>query len=191
VAAPDRLGHLAPDHFQVRKLAAVQLGAGDGAALHHVIVRPEVGAEPRVGRVLCAGWLRVGGLGVVDVNELVLGELGVNLHVQQPALAAVCDFRYAANWLGELAVSEDSEPAGLFGDQQPAVGEERHAPGVVELGQRLDIYRPRLGLHRRRSSGCCKAAHGRQRHARRGAEVIHHGERSFVIEYTSYPLPWK
>jgi hypothetical protein len=59
--------------------------------------------------------------------------------------------------------------AGLLGDQQPAVGQIGHGPGIVELAQALDLELARgqrqvLGAGRT-DKGESGQAHGQQRQA--------------------------
>jgi hypothetical protein len=62
VPAADCPGHLAPDDFQVGKLAAVEPGAGDGAAEEDRVVALEVLPEAVVALVLRPGRLLLGRL---------------------------------------------------------------------------------------------------------------------------------
>src|SRR5699024_2299223 len=80
------LGHLLPDDLQVLQRAAA-------AAVQH---------QPRAGHGRTGG-VAFAGLGVADVDEVVVGEVRVQDHVTQAALAAVDHRRHAADPAGDVA----------------------------------------------------------------------------------------
>ena len=73
------------------------------------------------------------GPGEREVDVGLLGEVGVEGHVEEAALPLGEDRRRAADGVGERPVPvEDAEPARPLGHEGPAVGEERHRPRALE-----------------------------------------------------------
>ena len=71
------------------------------------------------------------GLGVAPVDPGVVGELRVQHHVEQAALAAGVHRRQPGHGLAEAAVAlDDAQPPGALGDEEAAVGQEGHRPRV-------------------------------------------------------------
>src|SRR3954470_2861861 len=89
-------------------------------------------------------------LGIGEIDELVFGKVGIESHVEQPALAFGEDLWHALEWLRFGAVfGHDANPAGSLGDQHAPIWQEDEAPGAVEpAGNRLDLDRPLLRVDR-------------------------------------------
>ena len=95
--------------------------------------------------------------GIGEIDQGIAGEAGVQADVEQAALAAGIDLRQAAHRRPfEPSAGEDPQATRPLGDQNPAVGQESHAPGLLEIeGQHLqavgrlgaaqDLLRPRDG----------------------------------------------
>ena len=96
--------------------------------------------------------------GIGEIEHGVPREVGVQADVEQAALAARIDLGQAADRRPfEPAVGEDAQPARPLGDQQAAVGQEGHAPRLLEIeGQhpqavgRLGAAQDLLGVRDRR-----------------------------------------
>src|SRR5690606_24660396 len=75
------------------------------------------------------------GLGVADVNDVVVGETGVQRNVAEAALSAVVDLGDALD-VADLAGGDvdQLQRAAFLGDQQAAVRQEGHRPGFAERG---------------------------------------------------------
>ena len=124
----------------------------------HLHVGQPFGVEPAArhrGRVAPAA-----GFAVAPVDELVVGELRVERHVEQAALAAGVHLRQAGQRGAGLAVEpDDAHPPRPFGDQQAAVGQEREPPRVLQPmrdGDDLDLERRR---QRRRTGAARQRQH--------------------------------
>ncbi len=77
-----------------------------------------------------AGHLR---LVIGEVHQLVLGELRMERDVHQASQAGGLHLRQAGDGRRiEHAVADDPQPTGALRDQDAAVGQKRHAPGLVE-----------------------------------------------------------
>ena len=121
------LWSLAEDDLQVLERLAVQSAARHGCA-----------------RAAFAG-LRIG-----QVDKLVGEEVGIERDVEEAALAFGLDLRHTREGLGDRTVRTDNaKRTHAFGHQHPAVGQENHAPRVVQaLCNRLDRERTVLGIDR-------------------------------------------
>jgi hypothetical protein len=144
---------LAEDHLDVLQAIARQPAARD--------------LGPEAGRITA---------GVGKIDEVVLGEAGMQRDVEQPALADGRDLRQSGNRLRvEPAVlADDAEPPWALGDQHSAVGKKGESPGMVEpLGHAHDADRVLLGLDCLRGGGhiaqCEDSAH--RRHATRTGKI--------------------
>ena len=72
--------------------------------------------------------LRVG-----EVDPAVLGEAGIDHHVEQAALASRRHLRHAPEGIGQSTVSSDAaEPPAALGHEHAAVGQEGQPPRMVE-----------------------------------------------------------
>jgi hypothetical protein len=72
--------------------------------------------------------------GIGEVEEVVLREVGMQADVEQAALATGIDPGHAADRPAlQPAVGEDPQPSRPLGDQQPPVGQEGHAPRLLEV----------------------------------------------------------
>ena len=137
MAAAADLGPLAEDHRHV-----LQGIADQPAARHRRADAAGLGAAARFG------------IGQIDPGAA--GEIGVQRHIEQAALAAGIDGRHAADG-GQCAAAVGiaaHQGAGLLGDQQAAIGQLGQAPGTgqiaaqgAQLGRRR---RCRRGRRRRR-----------------------------------------
>src|SRR3546814_11062643 len=98
----------------------------------------------------------------------VLAEVGMQNDVEEAALAARRYLRDAGNRLFEqAAVLEEAQAPRPLGDQQPAVGQEGEAPGMVEAGaQGLDaeVLLLRALARERKSAVWGKSGEGRVNH---------------------------
>ena len=118
------------EHQARAEVAAAVVARQGHVDLFHVLqARPrEPAAGDRRGGVVIVVGARVG-----EVNQAVVGEVRVERHVEQPALAVVPHLRHAGHRLGvEHAVGHDAEPAGAFGHQHPPVRQEGEAPGMLQ-----------------------------------------------------------
>ena len=80
-----------------------------------------------------------------QVDQAVACEVRVQRDVEQPTLAMRRDRRHAGDRFGvQPAVGEQPQSTRALGDQDAAVGQERHAPRVLEaLGEGHDAERTR------------------------------------------------
>src|SRR5690606_29911678 len=89
MTAADGLRRLTPDHLYVGQAIAIEPRARNGAAALNVVSGVEEPAKPRVALIACVGGLLRRSLGVRQVDELVLCEVGIDGHVEQAALFAL------------------------------------------------------------------------------------------------------
>lgn len=99
-----------------------------------------------IGRQLAAPNRRTRGavalLGVGQVDQTVLGEIGRQHHIEQTTLIDGKDLRHATQWLGQLAFSADpTQSAGTFGHQITlAIWKKGHRPGIGQaFGDGMDL----------------------------------------------------
>gem|GEM_PF-6529722 len=114
----------APDHFEAFDgiLVEIQRAFGEGGATGFVVA----------------------GLHEADVDDAIVGEVGVKLDVAQATLTGIGHLGCTAD-LGLLAVlGHELDGAGLFRDQQATIGQEFVCPGLIELGDRRTDERVRF-----------------------------------------------
>ncbi|CUH40976.1 hypothetical protein JSE7799_03717 [Jannaschia seosinensis] len=185
MAQTHRFRLLPPEDLWIDQSIAIQPGAHHHAALQHAVLHIDIGAQARVGieRRVCG--LLLGGFDVIEIDQAVLGEIGVDRHIEEPALIAVGDIRRPGDRLGKAALlGKAAQAARLFGDQQRAVGQVRHAPRILERRQLLDPERSRarqngVGVSKgglRRSSG-----YSCQSKCERGGQKGRSGHRSLPM----------
>src|SRR5690606_3221325 len=84
-----------------------------------------------------------------QVHEAVVREVRIERDVEQAALAFGEDVWDAFDRVRQLLAVEDPQLAGPLGDEQPAVRQERHSPGMVQpVRETLDVDRAALRLER-------------------------------------------
>src|SRR5690606_1039392 len=108
----------------------------------HVVVQP-----PPTGSRACLAV--AAGLGVRQVNQPILLEIGRKPHVQQSTLPSGEDLAYALQGFGNLAVEPDqAQTAGTLSDQHlTATRQKRQRPGTLQpTGNLLDADAPLLAL---------------------------------------------
>ena len=94
----------------------------------HVAQRVTVQPAPRQGGRAAAV---VVPLGVGEIDQPVVGEVRMERHVHQAAVAVVPHFRHAGNGARvELVIANQAQPAVALDNQHSAVRQERDAPGV-------------------------------------------------------------
>ena len=151
MAAPAELGHLPPDHRE-----AVEPRR---AALDHQPPAPDRGAAQAA----------VAGFREAQIDEAVIGEIGVEDDVAEPALPAIIDRRHAGDVDRAAAHRPQFEHAAPLGDQSlAAAGKEGHRPGLGELADRLDLER--AVLRRRAAATGAAEDHGGEK---QGTEPAH------------------
>jgi hypothetical protein len=92
-------------------------------------------------------------IGIAQEDSPALGEAAVDDDIEQPALARRPDLRHPGQRRRQLAVLADkAQPAGPFGHQHAAVGQEGESPGIDEAA--------RDGLDFQRSGGGRKCLGG-------------------------------
>jgi hypothetical protein len=113
--------------------------------------------------------ITLGRIGQVD--QPVRGKLGIERDVEQPALTAGVDRRYAFDRRGnELSLTHDAQAAGALGDEDARVRQKRHAPGMLEPGHDRDQLERRLLrgnralCHRIRATAAAGPGHDRADH---------------------------
>ena len=133
MAAPGHLRHLPPDHCEAVEPRSAAL-------------RDQPAAPDR-----CAARAALAGLDEAEVDEAVLGELGVKHDVAEPALAAIIDRRNAGDVdRGGALQGQQFQPPRFLGDKRlPTPRQEGHRPGLGELRHRVGAERPILRLGRR------------------------------------------
>ena len=90
------------------------------------------------------------GLRIGEIDEVVLGESGIERHIEKAALA-VCDYLgHACDGLGDDAVlGDDPQASGLLRDEHAAIGQKGKTPGLIEtVRHRLDLDLSLLGVDR-------------------------------------------
>ena len=103
------------------------VGRGDHQVLD-VTQRVPVQPAPREGGRAAAV---VVPLGVGEIDQPVVGEVGVERHVHQAAVAVDPHLRHPGDGTRiELAVAHHAQPAVALDDQHPAARQERDAPGM-------------------------------------------------------------
>jgi hypothetical protein len=136
----------------------------------HVVIEP----APRHGGAVAAfSSLREG-----EIDEPVRREVGIERHVEQPALVAHVDLRHAGDRVGKRARGRDvAQVARPLGHQHVAIGQEGDGPRIEQpVGESLDMDFAGLGgegpVHglraargekedrRRRRDEHCGAQHG-------------------------------
>ena len=71
------------------------------------------------------------GLGIGEVYEAVVGESGMEGHIQEPAVAVGSDLWHPGDGVRvEHAAAHDAKTTRPLGDQHVAVGKERDGPGM-------------------------------------------------------------
>ena len=93
----------------------------------------------------------VSGLGIGDIDEPVRCEVGIELDVEQPALAFGENLRHALERFRYRPVlGNDAKPSGSLGHQHAIVWQESETPRVFEtVRNRLNLDRARFGVDRR------------------------------------------
>jgi hypothetical protein len=90
------------------------------------------------------------GLRLGEIDEAVLGESGIERHIEKAALT-VCDyFGHAFDGLGDDAVfGHNPQASALLRDEHAAIGKKGKTPGLIEtLRHRLDLDLSLLGVDR-------------------------------------------
>src|SRR5690606_6323144 len=76
----------------------------------------------------------IASLGITDVDLLVVCELRMQHHIAQPTLAGMDHLRYAADGFRTICCQVvQAQRTRHLGDQQPAIRQEGHGPGSIEL----------------------------------------------------------
>lgn len=154
------LGLAAEDHPHVLKRGAVlrQPAGADGGA---------VSAVARLGKA--------------EPDLAGPGEIRRHGHVQEPALALVVDLGQALQRRRQLAVAVKPQGAGLFGDEQAAIGQKRHAPRIA---QPLDQRGAGQTQGQRQHRGAGLAGEGRRLAPGIGRRVVEIGQRGGAGQQT-------
>lgn len=161
MAQAECLRNLSPDHGHVAHCVSHEFGARHGGALQHVVLLVEGRSKTWIRGLAGGPGLLLGCLGVGEIERGVLYEVWIDLDVQQAALVMVDDLGHAGDRRRQLPAGVDAKPPGLFGDQQPLIGQERHAPrnsassfaeavpGKDEKARDLVATKPRTGPSQR------------------------------------------
>ena len=118
-------------------------GLGDHQVLHVVERASSSRPRARAGEAAAV----VVPLGVGEIDEAVVREVGMHGHVHQPAVAVGPHLRHAGDRVRvERAVAHDAKAAVALGDEHPAAGQERDGPGMRQSSDdRGDVDRVLFG----------------------------------------------
>ena len=102
----------------------------------------------------------VAGLGIGQVDQAVLGEIRRQGHVEQAALPLRGHLGYAFGRGQAAGNAQQPQIAGAFGDEDAAIGQKGHGPGMLQAARHgRDLGRrggrdPGAGRHRLGARGC-------------------------------------